>query len=249
LRLTLYLTVAVLGFVLGVSALYIYRVRSGPPLQIWHTETLSAEFSLDKEEAIQTFDDYRHLEEQLLAQLDERIYARTQTGPEFTLARYSAGSAADPRGQKPNWNLSFELPAASPAGGVLLLHGMSDSPYSLRALGEFLNRNNYWVVGLRLPGHGTAPSGLKSVTWEDMAAASKLCMAHLAIKTGKNAIHIVGYSTGASLAIEYAFGAMQGTGGPKPASLVLISPAIGISPAAALSKIGTCFLSTKILYG
>ncbi len=236
LRLTLYMTVAVLGFVLGVSAIYIYMVRSGPPLKIWHTEALSAEFSLDKEEEIQTFDDYRHLEEQLLAQLDERIYARTQTGPEFTLARYSAGSAADPRSQKPNWNLSFELPAASPAGGVLLLHGMSDSPYSLRALGEFLNRNNYWVVGLRLPGHGTVPSGLKSVTWEDMAAALKLCMAHLAIKTGNKAIHIVGYSTGAPLAIEYALGAMQGTGGPKPDSLVLISPAIGISPAAALAR-------------
>ena len=235
-RLALYLTLAVLGFVLGVTTLYIFWVRSGPSLEPWHTETLGAEFSLDKADGIQTFDDYRRLEERLFSQLDERIYARTQTGPEFTLARYSAGSLSDPRRQNLNWNRSFELPAESPAGGVLLLHGMSDSPYSLRALGEHLNRNNYWVVGLRLPGHGTLPSGLKSVTWQDMAAAVRLGMAHLALKAGKKAIHIVGYSTGAPLAIEYALGAMEGTRGPTPASLVLISPAIGISPAAALAR-------------
>ena len=46
---------------------------------------------------------------------------------------------------------------------------MSDSPYSLRAIGQSLNQQHFWVVGLRLPGHGTAPSGLLSIHWEDMA--------------------------------------------------------------------------------
>lgn len=63
---------------------------------------------------------------------------------------------------------------AGPGGGVLLLHGMSDSPYSLRALGEALNERGYWVIGLRLPGHGTAPSGLLDVHWQDMAGAVRL---------------------------------------------------------------------------
>ncbi|MGB5617319.1 MAG: alpha/beta hydrolase [Desulfobacterales bacterium] len=234
-RLALYSSVAALGFVLGALALYIYWVRSGPTLELWHTEELSAEFSTNNGDKIRSFDDYRSLEETLFAQLDEQIYARIETGPDYTLARYSAGSAADPRRWHPNWNHSFELTARTPAGGVLLLHGMSDSPYSLRALGEFLNQHNYWVIGLRLPGHGTVPSGLKSVTWEDMAAAVRLCMAHLAAKVGKDAIHIAGYSTGAPLAIDYALGALEGTQRPQPASLVLISPAIGISPAAALA--------------
>jgi alpha-beta hydrolase superfamily lysophospholipase len=79
---------------------------------------------------------------------------------------------------------------------------MSDSPYSLRALGLTLNRHNYWVIGLRLPGHGTAPSGLKYVEWEDMAAAVRLSMDHLAAKVGQKPIHIVGYSNGAPLAIN-----------------------------------------------
>jgi alpha-beta hydrolase superfamily lysophospholipase len=60
-------------------------------------------------------------------------------------------------------------------------------------------------------------------------------MAHLAAKVGKDAIHIAGYSTGAPLAIDYALGVLEGSQGPQPASLILISPAIGISPAAALA--------------
>ena len=154
-RLGLYLAVAVLGFVVGVVALYIYWVRSGPSLQLWHTEELTAEFTAERADEIRTFDDYQRLEDRLFAQLEERIYARTETGPAFTLARYSAGSVADPHRRKPNWNRSFEFPAEAPAGGMLLLHGMSDSPYSLRALGEALNKHDYWVIGLRLPGHGT----------------------------------------------------------------------------------------------
>jgi alpha-beta hydrolase superfamily lysophospholipase len=235
-RLVLYLTVAVLGFVLGVFALYLYWVRSGPSLELWHTEELTAEFSAEKADEIRTFDDYRRLEEKLFAQLDEEIYARTETGPAFVVARYSAGSAADPQRWQPNWNRSFELPTKTPAGGVLLLHGMSDSPYSLRALGETLNQRDYWVVGLRLPGHGTVPSGLKSISWEDMAATVRLGMAHLASKVGKGPIHIVGYSTGAPLAIDHAVNVLEGTSKLAPASLVLISPAIGISPAAVLAK-------------
>ena len=41
-RLTLYLSVSVLGFVVGGFAIYVYVVRGGPPLQLWHTEKLSA---------------------------------------------------------------------------------------------------------------------------------------------------------------------------------------------------------------
>ena len=142
----------------------------------------------------------------------------------------------DPRGWAPDWNRSFELPADGAAGGVLLLHGMSDSPYSLRALGEGLNDRGFRVVGLRLPGHGTAPSGLLSVTWEEMAATLRLAMQHLESKVGQGPIHIVGYSTGAPLALDFALNALEGAAMPVPASLVLISPAIGVTPAAALAK-------------
>jgi alpha-beta hydrolase superfamily lysophospholipase len=223
------------GFVLGVIAIYT-QGPGGPPLESWHTEELEAEFTAQSADEIRTFDDYRRLENTLFAEVNERIYAHTGTGPASALVRYSAGSAADPRGHNPDWNRSFELPADAPAGGVLLLHGMSDSPYSLRSLGEALAQRDYWVLGLRLPGHGTVPSGLTGIAWEDMAAAVRLSMEHLASKVGRKPIHMVGYSTGAPLALNFALDALEGNAAPAPASLVLISPAIGIGPAAALAK-------------
>jgi alpha-beta hydrolase superfamily lysophospholipase len=233
-RLSRYLVVASLGFVVGAFALYVYRVRTGPSLQIWHTAELSEEFTAKGADQFRSFDDYLDLEDRLFRELDVQVYAETDTGPALTLARFSPGSAPDPRNRHPNWNRSFELDVDDPEGGVLLLHGMSDSPYSLRALGEALHRHGYRVVGLRLPGHGTAPTGLTEVTSEDMAAAVRLAMAHLQTVVGSRSIHIVGYSTGATLAVEYALSV--GASGPAPASLVLISPAMGITPLAALAK-------------
>jgi alpha-beta hydrolase superfamily lysophospholipase len=234
-RLSWLLTWGALWLVVGTITLS-SQGCGGPPLESWHTEKLTAEFTADMANEIRTFADYIQLEDRLFAQLEEEVYAHTETGPEYALVRYSSGSAADPQKREPNWNRSFELPAQQVAGGVLLLHGMSDSPYSLRALGERLNRHDYWVIGLRLPGHGTAPSGLKSISWQDMSVAVRLSMEHLASKVGQKPIHIIGYSTGAPLAIDYALNTLEGNGSSVPASLVLISPAIGIHATAALAK-------------
>ena len=231
-----HLSWTVLGLVAFVAITIFTQGCAGRPLKPWLTENLTEEFTTGKVDEIQTFYDYRQLEDRLFAQLEEKVYPDTPTGPEYALVRYSAGSAADPQQRRPNWNRSFELPAARPVGGVLLLHGMSDSPYSLRALGETLNQHDYRVIGLRLPGHGTAPSGLKRIGWRDMAAAVRLGMQHLAVSLGKKPIHIVGYSTGAPLAINFALDALEDRSLPVPASLVLISPAIGVHSAAALAK-------------
>ena len=226
-----------LGLVAGAVILYVHLLRSDRPLFPWHTEALTVEFTAKQADEVRSFDDYQRLESRLFSQLDEKVYARTETGPAQALVRYSSGSAADPnRRQEPDWNRSFELPAPAPRGGVLLLHGMSDSPYSLRAIGLALNGHGYWVLGLRLPGHGTAPSGMLTVTWEDMAAAVRLGMRHLATRVGRAPVHMIGYSTGAPLAIDYALSALNGRETPAPTRLVLVSPAIGISRAAALAK-------------
>lgn len=208
---------------------------SDQPLHPWHTDVLRAEFTAAKIAEVPTFEDYLRLEDRLFAELAERVVAPTPTGSAHALIRYSLGSAADPEQQEVNWNRSFELPTQSPIGGVLLLHGMSDSPYSLRAIGERFSRSGYWVIGLRLPGHGTAPSGLLKVQWEDMAAAVRLAAVHLATRVGSQQIHIIGYSTGAPLALDFALDALEGQAAPVPASLVLISPAIGLHPTAALA--------------
>jgi alpha-beta hydrolase superfamily lysophospholipase len=231
-----------IGILITVAGLVAFAVtvvtqgQGGQPLKPWQTEKLTEEFTAGGADEIRTFEDYRQLEDRLFAQLEEKVYRDTPTGPEYALVRYSAGSAADPQHRQPNWNRSFELATGKPVGGVLLLHGMSDSPYSLRALGQTLKQRDYWVIGLRLPGHGTAPSGLKHINWQDMAAAVRLGVAHLASRVKQKPIHIVGYSNGAPLAINYALDALENDTLTVPASLVLISPSIGLHPAAALAK-------------
>ena len=92
----------------------------------------------------------------------------------------------------PGSGIAYELTAEAPVAGVLMLHGMSDSPYTLRALAETLAEQGYWVIGLRLPGHGTAPSGVRYTSAEDMSAAVRLAMEHLGTKLGDRPVHIVG---------------------------------------------------------
>jgi len=208
----------------------------GAQLKPWHTEKLDEEFTEDKADEVQSFDDYLQLEDRLFKQLDDEVYAQTETGPAYKLDRYSTGSAADPRKRPPDWNRSFELKADNPRGGVLLIHGMSDSPYSLRTLGKALNRQGYWVVGMRMPGHGTAPSGLRFISRHDMSATVRIGMTHLDNKVNGKPVHMIGYSTGAPLALEFALDALEEKSAPVPSSLVLVSPAIGIHPIAGLAS-------------
>ena len=222
------------GFAVLVLMVCCNGCSSGPPLEVWHTEKLSQEFTEEQANGeVNDYQKYRELEDSIYQQLNSKVYAKTDSGPEHVLNRYSTGSLADPRGRSPDWNRTFELEGDG-AGSVLLLHGMSDSPYSLRALGLSLNQRGYHVIGLRLPGHGTAPSGLKFMTWQDMAAAVKLTMKYLesAQGGGQNGVHIIGYSTGASLALDFTLQALDDASTPIPESLVLISPAIRVHGAA-----------------
>jgi alpha-beta hydrolase superfamily lysophospholipase len=91
-------------------------------------------------------------------------------------------------------------------------------------------------VGLRLPGHGTAPVALTRVRWEDWAAAVRLAARDLRGRLGKEVpFYLVGFSTGAALSVEYALAEMEGADQPKPDAIVLLSPAIGVDPLAWLA--------------
>jgi len=236
------LGIALLGAVVAAVLAYVLWARSQPPLQRWHEVDLDTEFTAAQADAIVTLDDYLALEARVFDEMDVEVYAKTPTGPAQRLNRFSPGSASDPRQREPNWNRTFELIPDDPVGGVLLLHGMSDGPYSLRALGLALYGRGYRVLGLRMPGHGTVPAGLLDVTWEAMAAATRLGARHLARSLDGKPLHMIGYSTGAALALDYTLVALDAAGAPDaadlavPASLVLVSPAIGITPLAELTR-------------
>ncbi|MBW2193266.1 MAG: alpha/beta fold hydrolase, partial [Deltaproteobacteria bacterium] len=205
-----------------------------PDLKVWHTADLDAEFTAG--DSVRSFADYLLMEKQLFDQLDENVYSRVLPEGRGLINRYHRGSRSDPDQWSLNWNRTFELSTDAPRAGVLLLHGMSDSPYSLRSFGQRLNAEGAWVIGLRLPGHGTAPSGLVRVQWEDMDAAVQLAMRRLRDKAGKKPLFIVGYSNGGALAVNYALSSLENSELPPIDGLVLISPAIGVTPMAAMAK-------------
>ena len=236
------LTYACAGALLVGIALLVGYVGAGPQLAWWHTIELRDEFTADSSSRIRSVADYRALEDRLFASLErESAAARvTEPGP---YARYSPGSKSDPvHWPDGNWNRTQELIPPHPRGAALLLHGVSDSPYSLRALALTLYDSNIAVVVLRLPGHGTAPSALLSYRLEDMRAAVRIAAGDLSARVGKDKpLWLVGYSNGAALSVDYALDVAAGAALPRPAGLVLLSPAIGIAPAAQVVRLRHLF--------
>lgn len=248
-------TVKTLGYGLvgGFSVLivlFVLHLESRPDLKVWHEAKLDAEFTA--ESPVQSFEDYLALEKRLFDQLDERVFSRILPGDQGLISRYHRGSLSDPGLWSPNWNRTFELSTDAPEVGVLLLHGMSDSPYSLRNFGQRLNAEDAWVIGLRLPGHGTAPSGLVRVRLEDMNAAVQLAVHRLRDKVGERPLYLVGYSNGGALAVNYALLSLENPSLPQISGLVLISPSIRITPLAAMgnwqAKLGRLLRLSKLAW-
>ncbi len=211
-------------------------MQNRPDLFAWHTVELKQEFTAEKLSEINSFSDYLSLEDRLFEELQVKIYENNSDKQQYQLLRYHSGSLADPSVFKKNWNRSFELKPDKPVAAVLLLHGLSDSPYSLRSLAQTLHQQGYYVLALRMPGHGTIPSGLVDINWQDMAAAVKLAIKHIdQIMEPGSDLHIIGYSMGAAQAVNYSLDAAQDKSLPQAKSLVLISPAIGVSSVAALA--------------
>lgn len=245
---TYILAIASLGALLIGIIVFILYMNSLPSLNTWHTTLLQNEFNTKSN--VKDFDAYVALETELFDELDTEIYNKVPDKEKKRINRYTRDSLADPKRWKKSWNKSFELPVKDPKMGVLLLHGMSDSPYSLHTQAEYLHKQGVWVVGMRMPGHGTIPSGLTDITWEDMAAAINIGMERLTQKVGEKPIHIMGYSTGAPLALNYTFTALKDSTMVLPSSLIFFSPAIGVSKAAPFavwqSRIGHLFGLPKL---
>jgi alpha-beta hydrolase superfamily lysophospholipase len=221
------------GSFVTLVVVVVILLENRPELKPWHEVYLDAEYTADS--SVTDWDGYLALESRLFRQLGSLVIDRMPQEDRGPIQRYHSGSLSDPDRWETNWNRSFELDAATPAAGILLLHGMSDSPYSLRTLGARLNKKGAWVVGLRLPGHGTLPSGLVRLEWEDMAAVVRLAMRHLKDRVGDAPIFLIGYSTGGALAVEYALETLDDPTLPAVKKAVLISPAMGVSRLAALS--------------
>ncbi len=135
-------------------------------------------------------------------------------------------------------NAPFELRPADgfPAGkekayrrGILLTHGLTDSPYFMRHLAAFFQENGFRVMAVLLPGHGTRPGDLLDVRWQEWAKAVAYGVDKLALEVDE--VYLAGFSAGGALSVYQSYCDQRVRG------LFLFAPALKVSPKAAWANI------------
>ena len=102
-----------------------------------------------------------------------------------------------------DWNAPFALTPENPNGkGILLIHGLLESPFAMRDLAHIFQSKGYLVYAVLLPGHGTTPEALLTAKLEEWVETVEFGIK--ALKQQVSTIEIAGRSTGASLAIYLA---------------------------------------------
>jgi alpha-beta hydrolase superfamily lysophospholipase len=227
-----------LVFILGGLAVFIFAdlviSLKQADLNPWHTIELSREFDANMEETVD-WNGYLELEQKLFDELDSYRQAIT-TSIQLESSRYIDGGNRFERRLKSDWNRSYKLDTDNPTGVALVVHGLSDSPYSMRSIAQALNNNGVIVYGLRLPGHGTLPSSLDTVAWRDWLAAVRIADRHIRHQHAGLPYFYAGYSTGAALGIKLTLDAIA-EDRPIPDQLFLLSPALGVSALARLANL------------
>ena len=95
----------------------------------------------------------------------------------------------------------FELTQDNNDKAILLIHGLTDSPFSFHDLSQYFYQQGFTVRTLLLPGHGIAPSELLNTDYEAWQQA-----ASFAIEETLNdyqQVYLGGLSTGGALIFDY----------------------------------------------
>ena len=199
------------------------------PLQLWHTFVPT---ELDAQQIDRaSWSAYIQRENDTMDEVQAAVSRQVPAEARTTANRYFDGSPMHPSHFKPDWNRSFILkPEGKPVGAVVLLHGLTDSPYSVRTLARSYAAKGFIAVAPRLPGHGTVPAGLTSAVWEDWMATARMAAREALTHIGAGQpLHVVGYSNGGALAMKYALEAIDNPQLRKPDRVVLLSPMIGVT--------------------
>jgi alpha-beta hydrolase superfamily lysophospholipase len=220
---------AVVLVLLTLFAVRIYDSQRGLPLEPWHT-FVPQEMSVAKLDAAD-WTQYLAHEAAIFEELRREVTQKLPEHDRVPFNRYFEGSPIYPGRFQQDFNRSFVLaPEGKPVGAVVLLHGLTDSPYSQRHIARFYRDRGFVAVVPRLPAHGTVPAALTDVEWDIWVAATRLAVREARRLAGPSApLHLVGFSNGGALALIHA---LDSLGDPKigrPDRLVLISPMVGIT--------------------
>ena len=206
-----------------------YQSTQGPPLRPWHT-IVPDELSADAI-ARGNWQAYATAEKSLFDQLHRRLQSEMEQGDLALLNRYYDASLTSPAAFGRDWNRSFVLePTGAPSGVVVLLHGLTDSPYTMRSLAELYRQQGFTAIAPRIPGHGTVPAALTREGRKEWNAVVEMSMAEARRRAGgRLPVHLVGYSNGGALALLHVMGRIQ-RGEPRDVDrVVLISPMIEVN--------------------
>ena len=111
--------------------------------------------------------------------------------------------------------------------GILMVHGLSDSAFLVREIGEFFRQQGFYVFAMLLPGHGTRPGDLLEIRWQDWLQAHQHALDLLSEEVDD--IYLLGFSAGAALNIY------QALHHSTIKALFLFSPALRVRRLAALA--------------
>lgn len=114
----------------------------------------------------------------------------------------------------------YPTTGGKPKIGALLIHGLLDSPFSCRELGRHLQAEGILSRAILLPGHGTRPSDLLQVRYQEWQDALRYGVETL--KNEVDQIYLIGYSTGAALSICHAVNDADISG------IIVLAPAVKI---------------------
>lgn len=120
------------------------------------------------------------------------------------------------------WRPTSYGSGSRPDKGILLVHGLGDSPWTFHDVAQQLASQGFLVRTILLPGHGTRPEDLLTVTaeqWQRVVQEQAL-----ALQQDVGQVYLGGFSTGGNLVLEYAYAH------PEIAGLVLFSPGFKSMP-------------------
>ena len=237
LRLVKWGVIAAVAAVVGAIGVRTWQIEQGPPLELWHTfephEMPAGEI------AKSDWARYVAHEQTLMDEVRREVTDKLPDEAKLDANRYWDKSPIYPGKFATDWNRSYIMqPAGKPAGAVVLLHGLTDSPYSLRHVARRYADDGFVAVAVRLPGHGTVPAGLAVVEWEQWMAATHLAVREARKLAGPGTpLHVVGFSNGGALAMKYAMDAIDDPSLARPDRIVLLSPMIGVTSLARFAGI------------
>jgi len=224
-----YLAILLLAIIVTILGVRLYDSQRGLPLEAWH-RYVPQELSIEAMDS-SDWSTYIDAENALFEAVKTNVTQKLSPNERIPVNRYFSGSPVYPPHLPTDWNHSYILePYGEPLGAVVLLHGLTDSPYSLRHIARRFQAHGYVSVAIRLPAHGTVPGALTAVKWPEWMAATRLAIREARRRIGPSRpLHLIGFSNGGALALKYSLDSIEDKTLTRADRIVLISPMIGIT--------------------